>query len=80
MKASNADLTQQLNNETADHNGTKKTLARVQKELETEMAALAEARTKIIKVRIVWCCFVASFALYLSSLRDHARKRLDGCI
>merc|ERR1719502_1778731 len=49
MKAANNDLTDQLNTEREEHDGTKKTLARTQKELETEMAALAEARTKIIK-------------------------------
>lgn len=50
MKQANANLTDDLNTERAEHDATKKTLARTQKELDTEMAALAEARTKIIKV------------------------------
>jgi len=45
------DTTDALDTERSDHDHTKTVLSRVQKELETEMAALAEARTKIIKVK-----------------------------
>jgi chromosome segregation ATPase len=45
----NDDLQRAYDNERDDHTNTKKTLQRVQKELDSENAALAEARTKIIK-------------------------------
>merc|ERR1712216_15383 len=45
----NQDLDDALSNEQAGHNNTKMILDRVQKELDAENAALAEARTKIIK-------------------------------
>jgi chromosome segregation ATPase len=45
----NEDLTNEVKKEKADHEATKKVLMRVQKELDAEVAALAEARTKIIK-------------------------------
>lgn len=49
QKRVNEDLKAELKAEKEDHGSTKKTLVRVQKELDQEVAALAEARTKIIK-------------------------------
>merc|ERR1712227_609604 len=45
----NDDLTKAYDQEIDDHNMAKQTLLRVQKELDSEAAALAEARSKIIK-------------------------------